>query len=54
MYAGEDNVNDKPRLESDVDFPGEVPEELASAAFQESGLPLMPVTVKFLKLCRRS
>ena len=40
MYAGEDNVNDKPRLESDVDFPGEVPEELASAAFQESGLPV--------------
>ncbi len=37
MYTGEDNVNDKPRLESDVDFPGEVPEELASAAFQESG-----------------
>lgn len=40
MYAGEDNVNDKPRLESDVDFPGEVPEELASTAFQESGLPV--------------
>ncbi len=40
MYTGEDNVNDKPRLESDVDFPGEVPEELASAAFQESGLPI--------------
>ena len=40
MYTGEDNVNDKPRLESDVVFPGEVPEELASAAFQESGLPV--------------
>ncbi len=40
MYTGEDNVNDKPRLESDVIFPGEVPEELASAAFQESGLPV--------------
>ena len=40
MYAGEDNVNDKPRLESDVVFPGEVPEELDSAAFQESGLPV--------------
>jgi len=39
MYTGEDNVNDKPRLESDVDFPGEIPEELASAAFQESGFP---------------
>lgn len=38
MYTGEDNVNDKPRLESDVDFPGEIPEELASTAFQESGL----------------
>ncbi|MFQ5686646.1 MAG: TonB C-terminal domain-containing protein [Candidatus Scalindua sp.] len=40
MYTGEENVNDKPRLESDVDFPGEVPEELASTAFQESGLPV--------------
>ena len=40
MYTGEDNVNDKPRLESDVVFPGEVPEELDSAAFQESGLPV--------------
>ena len=40
MYTGEDNVNDKPRLESDVVFAGEVPEELASAAFQESGLPV--------------
>ncbi len=37
MYRGEDNVNDKPRLESDTYFPGEVPEELASTAFQESG-----------------
>ncbi len=37
MYTEEDNVNDKPRLESDVDFPGEIPEELASTAFQESG-----------------
>lgn len=40
MYTGEENVNDKPRLESDVVFPGEVPEELDSAAFQESGLPV--------------
>ena len=40
MYTGEDNVNDKPRLESDTDFPGEVPEELASTAFQESGFPV--------------
>ena len=40
MYAEEDNVNDKPRLESDVSFPGKVPEELASAAFQESGFPI--------------
>ena len=39
-YAGENNVNDKPRLESDTDFPGEVPEELASTAFQESGFPV--------------
>ena len=40
MYTGEDNVNDKPRLESDADFRGEVPEELASTAFQESGFPI--------------
>jgi hypothetical protein len=40
MYTGEDSVNDKPRLESDTVFPGQVPEELASAALQESGLPI--------------
>ncbi len=40
MYTGDDNVNDKPRLESDADFHGEVPEELASTAFQESGFPV--------------
>ena len=37
MYTGEDNVNDRPRLESDTYSPGEVPEELASTAFQEAG-----------------
>ena len=40
MYTGEDNVNDKPRLESDTVFPGVVPDELASAVLQESGLPI--------------
>lgn len=40
MYTGEDNVNDKPRLESDVVFPGEAPDELASAASQGSGFPV--------------
>ncbi|MHC4139203.1 MAG: hypothetical protein ACYSR1_05005 [Planctomycetota bacterium] len=40
MYSGEENINDKPRLESETDFPGEVPEELATAVSQESGLPI--------------
>lgn len=39
MYSGEDSTNDKPRLESNADLPGKVPEELASAVSQESGLP---------------
>lgn len=39
MYAGEDNVNDEPRLESDAELPGEAPDELASAT-QESGFPI--------------
>lgn len=40
MYSGEDNINDEPRLEGDSDFPGEVPDELASAVPQESGFPI--------------
>ncbi|MCP4255803.1 MAG: hypothetical protein GY775_20870 [Candidatus Scalindua sp.] len=40
MYSGEDNVNDKPRLESESDFPGEAPEEFASTVLQESGMPI--------------
>ena len=40
MYAGEDNVNDEPRLESDADIPGDAPDVLASAELQESGLPI--------------
>ncbi len=39
MYAGDDNVNDEPRLESDADLPGDAPDVLASAT-QESGLPI--------------
>ena len=27
MYAGEDNVNDEPRLESDADLPGDAPDD---------------------------
>ncbi len=40
MYPGEDNINDNPRLQSDTDFPGEAPDELASAIQQESGFPV--------------
>jgi hypothetical protein len=40
MYAGEDNVNDEPRLESDAELPGDAPDVLASAERQESGLPI--------------
>ncbi|MBO1225280.1 MAG: TonB C-terminal domain-containing protein [Candidatus Scalindua sediminis] len=40
MYSGEDNINDEPRLEGDSDFPGEVPDELASTVPQESGFPI--------------
>jgi len=39
MYADENNVNDKPRLESETVFPGETPDELASAVSQVSDLP---------------
>ena len=30
MYSGENNINDKPRLESESSFPGEAPDEFAS------------------------
>ena len=40
MYSGEENINDKPRLESETVFPGEVPDELTAAVSQESGLPI--------------
>jgi hypothetical protein len=40
MFTSEKNINDKPRLESESVFPGEVPEELATAVPQESGLPI--------------
>ena len=39
MYAGEENINDKPRLESETVFPGEAPDELASAVSQKSDIP---------------
>ena len=40
MYSGKNNINDQPRLESESDFPGEVPDELAAAVSQESGMPI--------------
>ncbi|MCR4344679.1 MAG: hypothetical protein NUV44_07920 [Candidatus Scalindua sp.] len=40
MYSSENNINDKPRLESESDFPGEAPAEFASTAPQESGMPM--------------
>jgi hypothetical protein len=39
-YISKNNINDKPRLESETDFPGEVPEEFAAAISQESGMPI--------------
>lgn len=40
MYLGENNVNDKPRLESETDFHGEAPDEFTSTVSQESGMPI--------------
>ncbi|MHC4270253.1 MAG: hypothetical protein ACYSWS_06880 [Planctomycetota bacterium] len=40
MYAGDNNINDKPRLESDVDAPGETPDDLATTVSQSSGLQI--------------
>jgi len=40
MYSGENNINDKPRLESETDFAGEAPDEFASTVYRESGMPI--------------
>ncbi len=40
MYAGDNSINDKPRLESDVAAPGETPDNLATTVTQASGLPI--------------
>ena len=39
MYSGKNNINDQPRLESESNFPGEVPDEFAAVS-QESGMPI--------------
>ena len=39
MFSDENNINDKPRLESESSFPGEAPDEFASTVLQESGMP---------------
>ncbi len=44
MYSGEENINDKPRLESERVFPGEVPDELTAAVSQEPGLPIVSLS----------
>ncbi len=40
MYSDENNINDKPRLESESSFPGEAPAEFASTAPKELGMPV--------------
>ncbi len=40
MYAKDNDINDKPRLESDVEAPGETPDDLATTVTQSSGLPI--------------
>jgi hypothetical protein len=40
MYSGENNINDKPRLESESDFPGDAPAEFASTVPQDFGMPI--------------
>ncbi|MBC8552030.1 MAG: hypothetical protein H8D23_20490, partial [Candidatus Brocadiales bacterium] len=40
MFSDENNINDKPRLESESSFPGEVPDEFASTVLRESGMPV--------------
>ena len=39
MFSDENNINDKPRLDSGSSFPGEAPDEFASTVLQESGMP---------------
>ena len=39
MLSDENNINDKPRLDSESSFPGEAPDEFASTVLQESGMP---------------
>ncbi len=40
MLSDENNINDKPRLESESSFPGEAPDEFASTVLRESGMPV--------------
>ncbi len=40
MYAKDNDINDKPRLESDVEAPGETPDDLATTVTQSSGMPI--------------
>ena len=39
MFSDENNINDKPRLDSESSFPSEAPDEFASTVLQESGMP---------------
>ena len=39
-YVDDNNINDKPRLDSESDFPGEAPDEFAAAVSQQSGMPI--------------
>ncbi len=39
-YSGENDINDKPRLESESDFPGKAPDEFAATVPQETGQPI--------------
>ena len=39
MLSDENNINDKPRLDSESSFPSEAPDEFASTVLQESGMP---------------
>ncbi len=40
MYTGNNDINDQPRLESDVETPGETPDELATTVSEASGMPV--------------
>ena len=39
MLLDSNNINDKPRLDSESSFPSEAPDEFASTVLQESGMP---------------